>query len=105
MEAARRLEAAQEGEPFGAVIDELLELHRGASRATRFVFLDGPDGVGIPRIAERLAERAPSALVQGVLDGRAYSGLEAIRYLLPFPIPQPVIRARARSAPSDPSGP
>ena len=28
-----------------------------------------------------------------------------VRYLLPFPIPQPVIRARARSAPSDPSGP
>ena len=87
MEAARRLEAAQEGEPFGAVIDELLELHRGASRATRFVFLDGPDGVGIPRIAERLAERAPSALVQGVLDGRAYSGLEAI-------VPELLARAR-----------
>ena len=79
MEAARRLEAAQEGEPFGAVIDELLELHRGASRATRFVFLDGPDGVGIPRIAERLAERAPVPLIEGsTAGGRAFGALETV---------------------------
>ncbi|MEC7526067.1 MAG: sigma 54-interacting transcriptional regulator [Myxococcota bacterium] len=91
VEAARRLDGVRGSEPFGAVIDELLELHRQAARATRFVFLDGPEGVGIPRIAERLAERLDAPLVQGALDGRAYGGLTHVI---------PTLLARARRFPA-----
>jgi len=91
VEAARRLDGVRGSEPFGAVIDELLELHRQAARATRFVFLDGPEGVGIPRIAERLAERAPVPLVHGVATGAPLAPLEAI---------VPALLERARRLPS-----